>query len=246
MTVDLAATPPSLFEDAAAARAAFFARGFHIEPDLVPAETCDRVIATGNAQPNARDGTFKPIAMPHRVDPGFLEMMRFPPIVALIETLIGARASGLGADYSYMRPGTPGWLEHQDNLYIQAPPDKFVSAWTALCDVGPENGGLFLYPGSHRFGELPIERLTPTSHAGQNVSAEALRAVMPVAIEPVHPRITKGTCVFMHSLLVHGSNPNTTRDRFRNSFLATYIETGQPFRPGTQQRRAEVELHVAV
>jgi hypothetical protein len=243
MTPALSITPPSFRQDPAQALEGFRTRGFHIEPDLVPDAVCDRMIAAGNAQPNALDGTFRPIPMPHRVDPAFLDLMRFGPIVAIVEAIVGGRASGLGADFSYMRPGTPGWLEHQDNLYIQAPPAKLVSVWTALCDVGPQNGGLIFYPGSQAFGELPIERLSPTAHSGQNVSAEALRAVMPGGVEPYHPSVRKGTSLFLHSLLVHGSNPNASPDRFRHSFLATYIETGQPFRPGTQQRRTEVDLY---
>lgn len=245
MTSALSMSSPSFRDDPAAARAGFFACGLHIEPDLVPDDVCDRVIATANQMPNALDGTFRPIPMPHRVDPVFLEMMSFRPIVAIIETIVGGKASGLGADFSYMRPGTPGWYAHQDNLYIQAPPDKLVSVWTALCDVGPENGGMIFYPGSHKLGELPIERLTPTTHTGQNRSAEAIRAILPAGIERIAPRVKKGTSFFFHSLLVHESNANATRDRFRHSFLATYIERGQPFRPGTMQVRTEVDLYTS-
>lgn len=245
MTLTFSTTPPSFREDPAQALAGFRARGFHIEPDLVPEAMCDRLVAVGAAHPNAHDGSFKPIPMPHRVDPAFLDALRLPAIVGIVETIVGGRASGLGGDFSFMRPGTPGWLPHQDNFYIQAPPDKLVSAWIALCDIGPENGGLTFYPGSHRAGELPIERLAPTTHSGQHVSAEALQVVMPDGYEPFNPRVRKGTTFFFHSLLVHGSNANATTDRFRHSLLMTYIGAGEPFRAGTQQKRTEVDLHVA-
>jgi hypothetical protein len=234
---------PSFHDDVATARAGFFARGLHVEPDLVPDDVCDRVIARANQMTNALDGTYRPIPMPHRVDPVFLDMMRFRPIVAIVEAIVGGQVSGLGGDFSYMRPGTPGWLAHQDNVYIQAPPDKLISVWTALCDVGPENGGLAFYPGSHKLGELPIERLEPTTHSGQNRSAEAIRAVMPAGLERFEPRVKKGTSFIFHSLLLHESNANSTHDRFRYSFLATYIGRGQPFRPGTMQARTEVDLY---
>jgi hypothetical protein len=229
--------------DPAQALARYRSSGFHAEPALVPEELCDRVVAMAAMKPSALDGTFRPIPMPHRVDPLFLDMMRFPPIVSIVEAIVGGRASGLGADYSYMRPGTPGWLAHQDNLYIQAPPDKLVSVWTALCDVTPETGSLIFYPESHKLGELPIERLSATTHSGQNQSAEALRAILPEGCERLHMSAKKGTSFFFHSLLVHESNPNRSGDRFRHSFLATYIESGQPFRPGTMQKRTEVDLY---
>lgn len=243
MTQAPAMNSPSFRDDPDAARAGFFERGLHIEPGLVPDEVCDRVIARAKEMPNALDGTYRPIPMPHRVDPVFLDMMRFRPIVAIVEAIVGGKVSGLGGDFSYMRPGTPGWLAHQDNLYIQAPPDKLVSVWTALCDIGPENGGLTFFPGSHKLGELPIERLTPTAHTGQNRSAEAIRTVMPAGLERLQPSVKKGTSFFFHSLIIHESSANATRDRFRYSFLATYIGRGQPFRPGTMQVRTEVDLY---
>ncbi|MBI1778580.1 MAG: phytanoyl-CoA dioxygenase family protein [Proteobacteria bacterium] len=239
---DLSLTPPSFRLAPSEALAGFHERGFHIEPGLVPDDFCDRLISTANTKPNATDGTYRPIPMPHRQDPLFLEMMRLPAIVAIVETIVGGRASGLGGDFSYMRPGTPGWLPHQDNLYVQAPPDKFVSVWTALTDSGPENGSLVVYPGTHKLGELPIERLTPSTDPGQSPSAGALRAVLPTGVEPIDLRVGKGACLFFHSLLVHGSNCNAS-GRFRYSFLATYIRRGAPFRPGNMQKRTAVDLY---
>jgi phytanoyl-CoA hydroxylase len=236
-------TSPSFSADSATALRGYSERGYHIEPNLVPDEVCNRLISMAAAKPNALDGTFRPIPMPHFVDPIFMEMMRFGPIVDIVEHLVGGRASGLGGEYFYMRPGTPGFSEHQDNAYVQAPPDRFVSVWTALCDVGPENGGLIFYPGSHKAGALEVERRDVVPDPGQNPGAAAIRAILPAGFEPLHPRVRKGTVLFFHSHLVHASNPNRTTDCFRYSFLATYIKTGEPFRPGTAQKRREVELY---
>ena len=109
--------------------------------------------------------------------------------------------------------------------------------------AGPENGGLIFYPGSHQLGELAVERLTPPDAPSQFAGALALRSVLPDELEPFHPRVRKGTSFFFHALMAHASNPNVTTDRFRQSFLATYIQTGQPFRPGYEQKRVEIDLY---
>lgn len=239
---DMSVMPASFRVDPEAALAGFQERGFHLEPDLVPVEMCDRLLRTASELPGARDGTFRPIPMPHRVAPDFLDMMRFREIVKIVEIIVDGRVSGLGGDFSYMRPGTPGWLIHQDNFYIQAPPDKLVSVWTALCDVGPENGGLVLYPGTHRLGILPIERLEQSTDAGQHPSAAAIRALLPGDFATFSPRMRKGTSLFFHSQLVHGSHQNKSSG-FRYSYLKTYIRSGSPFRPGTMQKRTEINLY---
>lgn len=238
-------TPPSFLTDAATALRGYATRGYHIEPGLVPDEICDRLVAMAITKSNAVDGTFRPIPMPHFVDPMFMQMMRYRPVVDIVEQLVGGPASGLGGEFFYMRPGTPGFSDHQDNAYVQAPPDRFVSVWTALCDVGPENGGLIFYPGSHTLGALEVEHRDVVPDPGQNPGAAAIRAILPRAFDCVHPTVRKGTILFFHSQLVHASHPNRSTDRFRYSFLATYIKRGEPFRPGTAQKRREVELYAA-
>jgi len=234
--------PVSFRADPDAALAEYLECGFHIERDLVPIEMCDRLLRTASQLPSARDGTFRPIPMPHRVAPDFLDMMRYRPIVEIVELIVGGRASGLGGDFSYMRPGTPGWFVHQDNFYVQSLPDKFVSVWTALCDAGPENGGLMLYPRTHHLGDLPVNRFDQCTDPGQSPSAEAIRVLLPGDPAPFSPQLRKGTSLFFHSQLVHGSHPNRS-DCFRYSYLATYIHSGSPFRPGTMQQRSEVDLY---
>lgn len=216
--------------------------GFLLLPDLVPHELCDRLINIALEQQNAKDGTFAPIPMPHKVLPEFLSMLRYPPVVAVIEQLVGGRASGLGGEFFYMRPGTPGFAIHQDNAYVQAPVDVFCSTWTALCDVDRENGALYFFSGSHKFGQLPIREREFEPVPGQNPNAEARECIMPAKLERIDIEVKKGSTVFLNSLLVHGSNTNRS-NRFRYSFVATYIRKGQPYRPGYAQKRTEVNLY---
>jgi ectoine hydroxylase-related dioxygenase (phytanoyl-CoA dioxygenase family) len=233
---------PSFRTDPAHALQLYRERGYHVEEDLVPAEMIARVLAAAMEQPNAANGLFPPIPMPHRVHPVFLEMMRFGPIVDIVERLLGGRASGLGGEFFYMKPGTPGFSRHQDNAYVQAPPDSFLSVWTALTDVDASNGALTLYPGTHKLGALQTRELAQVTGPGQNPGAQAIECVLPEEFDDLIMAMRRGSTVFFHSQLVHASNPNRS-SRFRYSFLATYLLKGAPFRPGRAQQRSEVELH---
>jgi ectoine hydroxylase-related dioxygenase (phytanoyl-CoA dioxygenase family) len=224
------------------ALARYWERGFHLEENLIPDEVIGRVMAVAMEQPNAQSGQFPPIPMPHRGHPVFLELMRFPPIVAIVEQLVGGKASGLGGEFFYMKPGTPGFSKHQDNCYVQAPPDSFVSVWTALTDVDADNGPLTFYPGTHTLGALPTRELGHDTGPGQNPGAQAVECVLPGVFNDLTMTMRRGSTVFFHSQLVHASNANRS-DRFRYSFLATYLRKGASYRPGSAQRRAEVDLY---
>ncbi len=217
--------------------------GYYIAERLVPEAACDDLVAFAMSLPSATDASFKPIPMAHREAPRFLDFMRLPAIVEFVELFVGGQGSGIGSEYFYMRPGTRGFTAHQDNFYIQAPGDSFVSAWTALCDVGPENGGPTFYPGSHRLGRLSTRSGEMLEDPGQNPGARAVETVLPSRYEAVDLRMSKGSTVFFHGELVHYSNDNRT-SRFRHAFLGTYIRSGAHFRAGTYQKRTEVDLHV--
>ena len=169
-------------------------------------------------------------------------MMRFCPIVEIVEKLVGGKASGIGGEFFYMRPGTSGFAAHQDNYYVDALPDAFVSVWIALCEVGPENGGLVFYPGSHKLGLLPTRSGNVLSDIGQNPGAQAIECMIPENAPTMDVRLSKGSVAFFHGFLPHRSRANVS-DRFRYSFLATYIRAGSPFRPGRAQQRTEVDLY---
>jgi ectoine hydroxylase-related dioxygenase (phytanoyl-CoA dioxygenase family) len=199
------------------------------------------VLAVAMEQPNAKTGRFAPIPMPHSVHPIFFEMMRLGPIVQIVEQLFGGQASGLGGEFFYMKPGTPGFTRHQDNVYIQAPPDSFLSVWTALTDVDAKNGALIFYPGTHKLGALPTRDLRRAIDPGQNPRAQAFECVLPQKFAERVMEVRRGSSVFFHSQLVHSSNANMS-DRFRPSLLATYLRKGAPFQPGRAQQRIEVDL----
>jgi ectoine hydroxylase-related dioxygenase (phytanoyl-CoA dioxygenase family) len=205
------------------------------------AECADLVAAA--VELASTSGRRAPVMNPHRDDPRFLAALRHRAVVAIVERLVGGPAVGLQTQLFYCPPGTPGFSMHQDNYYVQAPPAEFTSAWIALEDVDAENGGLILWPGTHREPVLPVadvvaQRRSPT----QDPNANAREVVLPPGYEPIAPAVPRGAVVFLHGHLVHASADNRSAARTRHALLATYVRCGAPFRPGRDAGRAAVAL----
>jgi ectoine hydroxylase-related dioxygenase (phytanoyl-CoA dioxygenase family) len=216
--------------------------GFFVWDGVFPADMLQRTIDRAMALPRARQGDFAPAMQAHREDPGFLELMRHPPVVEIVEALVGGTASGIQTQFFYMVPGTRGFSAHQDNFFVEAPSEAFVSVWVPLTDVDRANGTLILWPGSHRFGKLPVQKVVVTAGAGQDPNANNEETVIPAGLAPVDLVARKGSAVFIHSEVVHASHSNDAAAA-RYVQLNTYVLAGSPFRPGKHARRDEVSLH---
>ena len=82
---------------------------------------------------------------------------------------------------------------HQDSGYHVGTFDK-ASMFLAIKRVNKENGGMYLYPGTHRFGYL--------GDAG-SINAEVIPSDWPV----ITPELEPGDFMLMRSLTWHGSGP---------------------------------------
>ncbi len=217
-------------------------RGFHVEPGVLTPDECAALIAAGRAIAAKGEGNFRPLMQPHRDDAGFLRAMAKPRLTRIMERLCGGPVSGLQSELFFCRPGTPGFMPHQDNYFVEAPDGAFASVWTALVDVHPGNGGLVLYPGSHRRGLLPVERLGGPASPHQDPNAAAQRTLLPTDhASGIDLSLRAGDAVLLHGWVVHASHDNCS-EGWRYALLNTYIRQGAPFRPGAYARRAPVDL----
>jgi len=232
---------PSFATDPEVALASFFRLGYHIEPNVWISEQCEALIRASENLPSFHDGTFSPAMQPHRLEPMFLNALRNPKIVNIMEQLVSGKVSGIQSEFFFCRPGTRGFALHQDNYYVEAKPDVFASAWSALRDITPEMGGLIIYPGSHYEPILPVKKLIQPCDMAQDPNAHSQQVIMPGGYEPVDLKVPMGATVFLHSHVVHGSHQNCS-DQFRYVLLTTYIRCGEPFRPGRYAQRFEIEV----
>lgn len=234
-------TAPSFATDPETALACYRRDGYYVDTGLFSPDECATLIAAGSELAGTRAGSSRPAMNPHRDDARFLNAMADRRLVRVVELLCGGPVSGLQSEFFYCRPGTPGFAPHQDNFFVEAPDDSFTSAWLALVDVGPDNGGLVLFPGSHRAGRMTTERLSGAPSPYQDPNAATERAVVPPEYRPVDVVLPQGSVIFIHGWVAHASHDNTS-ERWRYALLNTYLRRGAPFRPGNYAGRAEVVL----
>jgi len=127
------------------------------------------------------------------------ELSREPDLLDLLEPVFGTNIGlyqkrFVVKDSSSVNPV----ILHQDSGYHVGTFDK-ASLFLALKPVSEENGGMYLYPGTHRFGYL--------GDAG-SINPDILPAGWPV----VTPELEPGDFMLMKSLTWHGSGPFKSGD----------------------------------
>ncbi|OGT35046.1 MAG: hypothetical protein A3F11_07525 [Gammaproteobacteria bacterium RIFCSPHIGHO2_12_FULL_37_14] len=213
--------------------------GYHIELDIFTADECDALIQAAHNLADAKNQIFRPSMMPHKQNDIFLTAMKAPFIVDTVSTLINGDAVGLQSEFFYCMPHTRGFSLHQDNFYVEASYGVFASAWIALTDTYAEKGGLIIYPSSHETGALPVKKLNIGPNHLQDPNANNEETIVPEKYVQYNVAIAKGSVLFIHGHLVHGSHTNATAD-WRYVLLCTYIKAGEEFRPGRYAKREKV------
>lgn len=111
-------------------------------------------------------------------------------------------------------PGGAEFPWHQDNAY-NGLLEPFFQVWIALSDMTPENGGLWVQPGSHRLGRLPHHKVH--NHLVSS-AVEPERAIF------CHAR--RGDVIVFSSMLLHRTLPNTQAER-RWAYVVEFMTLDQ-------------------
>ena len=227
--------------DAEAALSFYQENGYFIAPGILKPQECDAIISDGRDLLKVKQNNARPLMQPHRESDVFRNTMRNEKIVGIVNTLIGEPVDGLQSEFFIHAPGTPGFAPHQDNYFVRAPADSFVSAWAALVDINPENGGLYIYPGSHRSGFFPVKETGDAVVSDQDPNAFVRSAIVPDQYKATDSIVERGSVIFIHGFVAHGSYENHS-NHCRYSLLNTYIRHGSTFRTGRYANREAVAL----
>jgi hypothetical protein len=155
----------------------------------------------------------------HRFDDISLRWMVDARISRDLATLTDAGEPYAVQTMLYFKPaGARGQALHQDNYYLRAKPSTCVAAWLALDDCDIENGCMQVAPGSHKWD------LLCTTKADTSISFSDVTVPLPEGQE-VRPILMRaGDVLYFNGQLVHGSHPNTSKDRFRRALIGHYIQ----------------------
>lgn len=225
--------------------AAYRDHGFAVVEGLFSTSECLSIQKLGEQLPTFRSGSLLPVMNPHRDQPELLCTMSDNRVVSIVQRLMEGQPVGLQTQYFFCQPGTRGFSAHQDNYYVRAPADQFVSAWLALENVSADNGALIVLPGSHREPMLEVRDIPQPSTFGQDPNHNRQECIVGTDYPRVSVTVDQGGIVFLHSHLIHSSNDNVTANRFRRVLLMTYLANGAPFRQGYIAKRETFTLDAA-
>lgn len=164
--------------------------------------------------PESRDAaggqTARRLKMAVARSPIFIEWMLKPEILGRLQQLLGPQVICPLAHHNCIMTKQPeyssdtGW--HQDIRYWAFQKPYLINAWIALGDERPDNGGLWVIPGSHRLTLQPhmfdAERFFRTD-LPENAALAASR-------KPVE--LAAGDVLLFHCLTLHAASRNQTAD----------------------------------
>lgn len=230
----------SFFVDPIEAKNFFDTNGYFIERDVLDQTDCTQLI--NEAHNLVEDGfNLPPLIMPHRSSKLFLHQLRNQKLTLIMSKLLGGDISGLQSQFFFSKPGTKGFSSHQDNFFVEAKQNVFGSIWCPLVDVDTQNGCLYIYPGTNNEGTLPVRKAKQNKDLGQDRNSTNEECIIPNKYNRLDVCMEKGSALFIHGDIVHGSNKNSSQNN-RYVSLNTYIIKGETFRKGATAKREEVEL----
>ena len=182
---------------------------------------------------NAAGGrTVRRLKQAYSRDPVFGEWMSSEPLAGRLQQLFGGRRVIMPlAHHNCVMTKQPQFssdtLWHQDIRYWSYERPELISVWLALGAERPENGCLWVIPGSHRMTFRPDqfdEALFFRTDLPENQAL--IETKLPVELQP-------GDVLFFHSLTFHAASKNfTTQPKF--SAVFTFRPADNPPRPGSR------------
>src|SRR6266478_3025476 len=154
------------------------------------------------------------IKTPHKVDPLFWDVVRYPNMLGVVKALLGPNVRLHGSKLNIKAPkyGSPvEW--HQDWAFYPHTNDDILAIGVMLDDVELENGPLLVTPGTHK-GPVWNHHGDDGRFCGLIDPAEIQTEI--ASAVPLTGRA--GSMSFHHVRSLHGSALNTS-DRNRNLLL---------------------------
>jgi hypothetical protein len=177
----------------------------------------------------------------HRWDETSLRWMIDPRLNGVMTALLGREPFAVQTMLYFKPAGARGQALHQDQYYLRVKPGTCMAAWMALDACDEENGCLQVVPGSH---DLPV---LCTEKADTSVSFTDITVPIPEGTPVTPVRMEAGDVFFFNGSVIHGSYPNTSRDRFRRALIGHYIdgsarEVARFYHPALRMDGSELSL----
>jgi phytanoyl-CoA hydroxylase len=157
------------------------------------------------------------VMQPHRFDEMSKRYLLDARVHDILRALLGEEPVAAQTMFYYKPPGAKGQALHQDNFYLHVKPATCMAAWTAIDSCIPDNGCLYIVPGTHKEEIVCPEKADPAeSFTTHLVRIPGNRKAVPVEMAP-------GDTLFFNGSLIHGSPPNRSTTQWRRAFICHYL-----------------------
>ena len=155
----------------------------------------------------------------------FRDLAEHPKLIEVIQELTGSEDLLLFRSTLMFKPAFHGSSHglHQDSAYWPMEPPNLVTVSIALNEATPENGCFKVIPKSHLWGMQSWGNIAREQDAKLTDRKE-------VEAQQTDVPLSAGSALFFHSLMVHGSGPNTTPNP-RNTALYAYFSPQVRYAP---------------
>ena len=139
------------------------------------------------------------------------------PLVEVAQQVISPNIKSVTSQLTFkMRGNTMPFGWHQDNGYGELEPYTTISSLTAFDDTDQDNGCLRIIPGSHKAGQIAVDRSPEDRKANKEVVVEAddTKSI------PLYMRA--GESVIFHCWMLHKSEANHSKTRDRRLLFQRY------------------------
>ena len=153
----------------------------------------------------------------HRWDRLSREWLLEPRIAAHLQGFLGEQPLAVQTMLYFKPPGARGQALHQDQYFLRVQPGNCMAAWLALDACDEENGCMRVVPKTHDLPLLCAEK------ADISQSFTDVAVALPDSAQAVPVVMQPGDVLFFNGMVIHGSYPNVSTNRFRRSLIGHYI-----------------------
>ena len=163
----------------------------------------------------------------------------------LLNKLTGKKFVGLMTHVIFKHAKTKyaklAWVPHQDNSYAQMKNGSYITTNLFIHKCFKENGCLYLYPGTHKYGLLNFKKYF-SYNAKQNQNPGNRVNLKFNENNRVDLELEEGDYLIMNGNLVHGSYGNYSKKYSRHLLSFNYGAKGEKFFPGVTAKREAISF----
>jgi len=192
-------------------------------PGAIAPDMADQIVAETKPLLDGERGAGGRVQDAWRDCPSVRALATDPNILAILRTLYDRQPVPFQTlNFKYGTQQRP----HSDTLHFNSIPARFMcGVWVALEDVGPDNGPLVYYPGSHRLPDLLPHQMGRTSKSFSYAEYEDMQEALMAAygLSPSEAHVRRGDAVIWAANLVHGGTAIRAQGSTRWSQVTHYF-----------------------